>query len=170
MKLPKLPPMMKLPKLPPMMKLPKLPLMMKLEMVLQHFLGHLFLAAAASSFWYGTLIYSNNTSLRCELRQMSGFSTMNKFNLSIEICFQSSWSWFHLKALSIYETGITKYRRLSIKNLTQLPSKSEVRIDAKFSPNVGNFLVEQIQFKHWNKTNFLKVELIRVTVRVRVKT
>ena len=60
MKLPKLPPMMKLPKVPPMMELPKLPLMMKLEMVLQNFLGHLFLAAA-SSFRYGTLIYSNNS-------------------------------------------------------------------------------------------------------------
>ena len=60
MKLPKLPPMMKLPKVPPMMELPKLPLMMKLEMVLQHFLGHLFLAAA-SSFRYGTLIYSNKS-------------------------------------------------------------------------------------------------------------
>ena len=73
------------------------------------------------------------------MRQMSGFSTMNKFNLNIEICFQRPSSWYHLKGLPIYEAGITKYRTFSIINVTNLPWKSEVHNDVNFPPNNGNF-------------------------------
>ena len=79
--------------------------------------------------------------MRCEanMRQMSGFSIMNKFNLNIEICFQQPSSWYHLKGLPIYEAGITKYRTFSIINVTNLPWKSEVHNDVNFPPNNGNF-------------------------------
>ena len=80
---------------------------------------------------------------------MSEISLLNKFNLNIEICIQSYWSWCHFKALSIYEAGITKYRMLSIKNLTHLASKSEARNDANFPPNVQSYHINLVRFSSW---------------------